>query len=157
TEIQNIPGGVFLAPLTLFLTLHIERDNFTTIDELITVSVGMIELIPGSGIPLSYFIILIAAAVAVVGALGTYRFVQLRRIPTFVKKNKAMQKSISGKGKISDSLIYPSKEREMVKLLGDKWEAIGLSLADILGLPEKKRKIMPDMKVKDSDKDGGEI
>ena len=154
TIIANIPSGVLIAPETHFMTLHIERENYTTTETQIPVSVGMIEVF---GFPLFYLIIIISAIVVVVGSLGLYRYMQVRKIPTFVKKNKAMKKSISGKGKISDSLIYPSKEQAMVKLHGDKWEKIGLSLSDILGIQDKKRKGLPDKIDKDVNQGGGEF
>ena len=46
---------------------------------------------------------------------------------------------------ISDSLLYPSKEQYIVKELGDKWEMLGLSLDDILGVERKKGKKMPEI------------
>jgi len=51
-----------------------------------------------------------------------------------------MKKEIKGRKSISDSLLYPSKDEYIVKKLGDKWEMLGLSLENILGLEGKKRK-----------------
>ena len=51
-----------------------------------------------------------------------------------------MKSNIKGRKSISDSLLYPSKEEYIIKRLGDKWEMLGLSLEDILGIGSKKRK-----------------
>jgi hypothetical protein len=64
-----------------------------------------------------------------------------------------MRKSIKGKKGISESLLYPSKEQYIVKKLGDKWEMLGLSLGDILGLETKKKKKLPEF----SEQEGGVI
>ena len=82
--------------------------------------------------------------------------VQQRRIPTFVKKARGMQKSIKGKKPISDSLLYPSKEEFLVKQLGDKWEMLGLSLPKILGIGDKKKKKLPEPTGELIDLKGGE-
>ena len=87
---------------------------------------------------------IIGAIIAVVGSLVAYRQIQQARIPTFVKKVKAMSKDIKGRKSISDSLLYPSKEEFIVKKLGDKWEVLGLSLEEILGIETKKGKKLPE-------------
>ena len=56
-----------------------------------------------------------------------------------------MKKEIKGRKSISDSLLYPAKEEYVVKELSDKWNMIGLSLEEILGLETKKRKKMPEV------------
>ncbi|NVM38060.1 MAG: hypothetical protein HWN81_20870, partial [Candidatus Lokiarchaeota archaeon] len=42
--------------------------------------------------------------------------------------------------------LYPSKEEFIVKKLGDKWDSIGLSLEDIMGVKEKKKMKLPEAK-----------
>lgn len=90
-----------------------------------------------------YFLLIIIGVVAVVGSLIAYRAIQQARIPTFIKNIKAMKKEIKGQKLISDYLLYPSKNELIVKELGDKWELIGLSLENILGIETKKQKIIP--------------
>jgi hypothetical protein len=51
-----------------------------------------------------------------------------------------MKGTIKSRKTISESLLYPSKEAFIVKQLGDKWETLGLSLEDILGIETKKGK-----------------
>jgi hypothetical protein len=113
----------------------------------------MREIFPG--MPLFWFLMLVGAIIAVVGSLGMYRYLQVRKIPAFVKKNKAMRKAINSKSKIGDNLLYPSKGQATVKRLGDKWEAIGLSLDDILGIQGKKGKSISEIKEQPLNKDGG--
>ncbi len=83
---------------------------------------------------------IVGAIIAVVGSLVAYRQIQRARIPTFVKKTREMSKNIKGRKTISDSLLYPSKEEYVIKKLGDKWEALGLSLEEISGHSIKKKK-----------------
>ena len=67
----------------------------------------------------------------------TYRYIQIARIPTFVKKARKVKKSIKSGDNISEALLYPSKEEYLVKTLGAKYGALGLSLDDLLGLKGK--------------------
>jgi hypothetical protein len=87
---------------------------------------------------------IVGAIVAVVGSLVAYRVIQQAKIPKFVKKASAMKKEIKGRKSISESLLYPSKEEYIVKKFGDKWNMLGLSLGDIFGLEDKKRKKLPE-------------
>jgi len=141
-RITNIPDA-FIMPETILGTITIMRENYTTLEIHITVEVLMVEIFPG--MPLFYFLMIIVAVGAVAGSLVTYRYVQQRRIPTFVKKAREMRSNIKGRKSISDSLLYPSKEEYIVKRLGDKWEMLGLSLEDIIGIESKKRKKMSEI------------
>lgn len=141
-KITNIPDA-FILPETVLGTITIMRENYTTLEIQITVEVLMVEIFPG--MPLFYFLIIVIAIVAVAGSLVAYRYIQQRRIPTFVKKTREMRSNIKGRKSISDSLLYPSKEEYIVKNLGDKWEMLGLSLEDILGIESKKRKKMSEI------------
>ncbi|MHA1509770.1 MAG: hypothetical protein ACTSO6_13830, partial [Promethearchaeota archaeon] len=129
----------FMFPQTLDETyITIEKENYEDQTVEITIVVGMTEIF--SGFPMFYFLLLVIGIVAVVGSLVAYRQIQRARIPTFVKKVKEMSKDIKGRKSISESLLYPSKESYIVKQLGDKWETLGLSLEDILGIETKKGK-----------------
>ena len=66
-----------------------------------------------------------------------------------------MRKSIKSKSSISDSSIYPPKEEVMIKLYGDRWKALGLSLEDILGVQMKKGKGSPSSEKKTEEFKGG--
>ncbi len=126
----------FFMPETYIGYVNIEKVDYTTESSSITIVVKMSEIFPG--IPMFYFIMIVGAIVAVVGSLVAYRMIQQARIPTFVKKVREMSKNIKGRKFISDALLYPSKEEYMVKILGDKWEMLGLSLEEILGIDAKK-------------------
>jgi len=133
--------NAFFTPVTLTGKINIELENYEIDPETtttFTIIVGMTEIFPG--VPMFYFILIVGGVAAVVGTLATYRIIQLRRIPTFVKKAREMKKNIKGKKIISESLLYPSKEEYIVKKLGDKWEMMGLSLDDMIGVKEKKKK-----------------
>ncbi len=128
----------FFMPETFVATLTIDKQYFSTKSESITVVVNMQEFL---GMPLFYFLMIVGAVVAVVSSLVGYRVVQQSRIPTFVKKARSMKKDIKGTKAISESLLYPTKEEYIVKKLGDKWDVIGLSLSDVMGIKAKKKKL----------------
>ncbi|MFX1567838.1 MAG: LamG-like jellyroll fold domain-containing protein [Promethearchaeota archaeon] len=129
----------FLMPETFLATLSIEKANFTSETKDFTVVVQIEEIFPG--MPTFYFILIVGAIAAVGGSLVSYRLIQQRRIPTFVKKARSMKKDIKGSKSISESLLYPTKDEYIVKKLGDKWDTIGLSLLDVMGIPAKKKKL----------------
>ncbi len=129
----------FFMPETFIATLTIGKANFTSETRDFTVVVSIAEIFPG--VPTFYFLMIVGAIAAVTGSLVSYRVIQQRRIPTFVKKAKSMKKDIKGNKAISESLLYPTKEEYIVKMLGDKWENIGLSLRDSMGLKGKKKKL----------------
>ncbi len=131
--IQVIPGEI-----------SIIKEDFVSQSFSLTIVVGMPEIFPG--FPMFYFLMLVGAIIAVVGSLVAYRTIQQARIPTFVKKVREMSKDIKGRKIISDSLLYPSKEEYLVKILGDKWEMLGLSLEEILGIDAKKKNKLLEMK-----------
>jgi hypothetical protein len=139
-SINDLPEAFFASiPLSGQITINLDNYESEFID--VTINVGMVEIFPG--FPMFYFLMLVGAIVAVVGSLVAYRQIQRARIPTFVKKTRAMSKNIKGKKSISDSLLYPSKEEYIIKKLGDKWEMLDLSLEEILGHSTKKKKNLP--------------
>jgi len=144
----------FFMPQTLTANITISKTNYVTQTIDITIVIGMDEW-PIPGFPAFYFLMIVSAIIAVAGSLVTYRYIQLARIPKFVKNARAMKKAMKQRGEISESLLYPSKEEYMVKILGDKWEALGLSLEDILGIERKKGKIAPGTEEITEDIDGG--
>ncbi|GAG99337.1 unnamed protein product, partial [marine sediment metagenome] len=137
---ENIDA--FFMQNVLLGDIEISKDDFVTETISITVVVEMTEIFPG--FPMFWFIMLVGAIVAVVGSLVAYRTIQQARIPTFVKKVREMSKNIKGRKSISDSLLYPSKDEVIVKKLGDRWEVLGLSLNEILGLEAKRKKKLPE-------------
>ncbi len=144
----------FFTSQTLTGEIKISVANYSseTID--ITIVVEMEEIY--EGVPTFYFIMITGAIAAVVGSLATYRLIQIARIPKFVKKARKMKKAIKSKAEISETLLYPSKDEFMVKNLEEKYNAIGLSMADLLGIKSKQGKILS--KMKDSTKkQGGNI
>ncbi|GAG29300.1 unnamed protein product, partial [marine sediment metagenome] len=106
----------FFRDLTLTAEIRISKENYDIDPIGITIVVKMSEIF---GFPMFYFIMIISAIAAVGVSLVTYRQVQRRKIPKFVRKVREMQKNIKGGQSIPDSLLYPSKEEYMVKLFGD--------------------------------------
>jgi len=135
--LESYPDAFFTSE-ALTGEIIIEKENFRTETISFTVKIEMTEIFPG--VPMFYFLMIVGSVVAIVGSLATYRIVQQRRIPTFVKKARTMKKDIKGQRYISDSLLYPIKEAYIVKKFGDKWEKLGLSLEEILGIKGKVKK-----------------
>jgi hypothetical protein len=90
--------------------------------------------------------LLLVGVGAVVGSLGTYRYIQVAKIPGFVKDVRKIKKTIKAGTIIPESLVYPYKKEKMAEIVGDKWKAIGLSLEQILGIESKKGKTLPEIK-----------
>jgi len=92
--------------------------------------------------PTFYFMMIVGSAIAVAGSLAGYRYYQLAKIPEFVKRARSMSKDIKGGKTIDKTLLYPSKKEFMVESLSDRWEELGLSLANILGVETKESKMI---------------
>jgi len=135
--ISSLPDA-FFSSLQYKAIITIERANFTDTEQAIFVVVNMAEIFPG--MPTFYFLMIVGSIVAVVGSLITYRTVQRARIPTFIKKVSKIRKLIKSRKNIPDSLLYPTKEEYIVKMFEDKWNMLGLSLKDVLGLELKKKR-----------------
>ncbi|MFX1549243.1 MAG: hypothetical protein ACFFB9_02710 [Promethearchaeota archaeon] len=136
--------NAFFMPQTFTGQITVELENYELAPTPITIIVGMTEIFPG--FPMFYFLLIVGGVAAVVISLISYRAIQSARIPKFVKRAREMKKSIKGKKSISESLLYPTKEEHLVKKLGQKWEAIGLSFEDIMGIAEKKKKKLLELK-----------
>ena len=131
----------FFAAKVLTGEFIITKEDYISKSIPITIVVGMTDIFPE--FPMFYFLMIVGLIIAIAGSLVTYRVVQQRRIPTFVKKTRTMKKDIKGKKKISDSLLYPSKGEYIIKKFGDKWDKISLDIGDVLGLKDIKIKKLP--------------
>ena len=138
--------NAFFMPQTLTGQITVELENYEINITSLTIIVGMIEIFPG--VPMFYFLLMLGSVVAIGGSLISYHFIQRARIPTFVKRIREMKKNIKGKKSISVSLLYPTKDKYIVKKLGENWEKIGLSLADIIDVKGKRSKRLPELKEK---------
>ncbi len=141
----------FFAPNLLSGIIRVQKENFTSQDIRIVVNVQMEEIFPG--MPMFYFILIAAAIVGIVGSLTAYRLIQQARIPKFVKKIRKVKGTIKSKKPISESYAIKTKEQMMLKLYGEDWKAIDLSLEDTLGTRDLKLKTIP-LKGKKSKKGG---
>lgn len=135
---DSILPDAFFFNERLTTSLTIRKTNYSDTTKTIFIDIKMTEIFPG--FPLFYFLMIIATFIAIVGSLVAYRAIQKARIPTFIKKVREIKNAIKSKKSISESLLYPTKEDYIVKNVGDKWEALGLSLGDILGVERKKGK-----------------
>ncbi len=123
---------------TLTGTITISKEDFVSEEISITIVVNMTEIFPG--VPLFYFIMIIGAVAAIAGYAIISRAIRNARIPRFVKKLRNVQGAIKSRKDISDSDLYPPYEAALAKKLGDRWEMLGLSLEDILGIDNSKGK-----------------
>ncbi|MHA1884244.1 MAG: carboxypeptidase-like regulatory domain-containing protein [Promethearchaeota archaeon] len=142
----------FFTSKTFIGTITIEMANFTTQEFQITVVVQMEEIF--SGIPTFYFILITVSIVGVVGSIVGYRVIQQARIPKYVKKIRKIKGHIKSNKKISDTFSIPTKDEMAIKLFGNDWRDIGISISDVLD----RQKLKP-IKGQPTDvisKDGGE-
>lgn len=139
--------NTFFQQETLTGTIIIEKKFYETKEITATIVVRMIDTPFLDGVPLFWVVMGIALIGGVVGSLLTYRYVQLARIPTFVKKTRKISNAIKGRKEIQEALLYPPKEAVAVKLYGEDWEFLGLSLTDILGIEITKAKTLPEVPV----------
>jgi len=65
------------------------------------------------------------------------------RIPKFVKKIRKVKRLIKSRKPISESYAIKTKEQMMLKLFGEDWKALDLSLEDTLGTRDLKLKTIP--------------
>ncbi len=128
----------FFMAQTFVGKIYIEAANFTSQEFTITITVKMQEIWPG--MPTFYFIIITAAIVGVVGSVVGYRVIQQARIPKHVKKIRKVKGLIKSKKKITESFSVSTKELMMVKIFGDDWKEIGLSIEEALGIADLKKK-----------------
>ncbi|MFX1328033.1 MAG: hypothetical protein ACFE91_07805 [Promethearchaeota archaeon] len=143
----------FINSKTFVGKIYMEAANFTTQEITIYITVKMEEIFPG--MPTFYFILITAAIIGVVGSAVAYRVIQQARIPKHVKKIRKIKGSIKSKKRIEELISIPTKEQMMVKLFGDEWKEIGLSLDDTLGIKELKSKKLPSNDI--ISKEGGEF
>jgi hypothetical protein len=139
----------FFADKTLSCKLSITKDNYASINQDFNIVVNMQEIF--EGVPLFYFILGVAITATVIAAVAIYRYVQLARIPEFVKKTRNIKKEIRAKEAISEENLYPIKEKFIAEQYGDEWKELGLSIEDSLGLGKKGGKKLS----KKSLKEGG--
>ncbi|TFG00010.1 MAG: LamG domain-containing protein, partial [Promethearchaeota archaeon] len=121
--ITDLPSAFFM-PIPLNGKIYVNASNYEISETTITVNVGMTEIFPG--FPMFYFLLIVIGVVAIVGALATYRYIQIARIPEFVKRARAMKKEIKGGKSISDKNLYPSKDEFITEMYGEDWEKLGL-------------------------------
>ena len=126
----------FFASNTITGDIIITKTDYETETLDITIVIEMEEIMPG--IPTFYFVIFIATICAITGSLITYRYIQVARIPKFVKKVKKIKKAIKSGDKISESLLYPTKESFVIKKLEDKFKILGLSYKKIMKISDEK-------------------
>jgi hypothetical protein len=139
----------FFTSNTITGTIKISKANYTSEEVDITIVIEMeeLEVIPGIfSMPLFYFLILIIAIIAVIGSLATYKYIQLAKIPKFVKKVRSMKKTIKKSAEISETISTSNKDIYILNMVGKNWEMLGLSLKDIFEIPLKKGKTLPIIK-----------
>lgn len=140
-EFETDEYEAFFTTITLTGTIKISKANYTSknVDITIVIEMEEIELIPGVlRIPIFYLLLLIAAIGAVVGSLSAYKYIQIAKIPKFVKKARVMKKAIKAGNKVPDSLLTVSKEESILKQFENEWEEVGISLGEVLRIRPKK-------------------
>ncbi len=158
-EFKTDEYEAFFTSNTITGTIKISKANYTSEDTDITIVIEMEELviIPGLGsqegvsMPTFYLLILLIAIIAIVGSLATYKYIQLAKIPKFVKKIRNIKDLIKKSAQISDSISIADKEAYMVNMVSERWRKLGLSIEEIMGIKSMKSKTLPIIKAKKED------
>jgi len=124
--------NAFFTSTTLRGVINISKEDYISEEFSIIIVVEMQEIFPG--IPTFYFLLIISAVIAVAASIVGYRVYKYAKIPTFVKKVRAMKKAIEGKKSISESLLYRTKNAFIAERVKDKWKDIELSVENVLGI-----------------------
>ncbi|MFX0145193.1 MAG: hypothetical protein ACFE9C_14095, partial [Candidatus Hodarchaeota archaeon] len=130
--------NTFIMSQTFVGKISVKAANFTSQEFIITITVKMQEL--WAGMPTFYFILITSAVVGVVGSIVGYRVIQQARIPKHVKKIRKIKGLIKSKKKIAESFSVPTKDQMLVKIFGEEWKEIGLSIEEALGITDLKKK-----------------
>ncbi len=144
-EFKTDEYEAFFTSMTLTGTIKISKANYTSedVDITIVIEIEELEVIPEVlSIPIFYLLLAIAAFGSVVGSLSTYKYIQIAKIPKFVKKARVMKKAIKAGNKVPDSLLTTSKEESILKQFENEWEEVGISLGEILRIKPKKDEVI---------------
>ncbi|MHA2473110.1 MAG: hypothetical protein ACXAES_07755 [Promethearchaeota archaeon] len=143
TYIFNLPTNevdAFFNSKTFIGVITISKADYNPVEVKIIIVVEMEQIFPG--VPTFYFLLILSAAIALVGSIVGYRVIHNARIPSFVKNVRAIKKSIKGDKVISESLLYRDKEVFIGEILKNDWSKIGLSVEKIFDITlEKEKKI----------------
>ncbi|MFX0154616.1 MAG: hypothetical protein ACFE9Q_08835, partial [Candidatus Hodarchaeota archaeon] len=131
----------FISAKSFVGKIYITAANFTSQEFIIYITVKMEEIFPG--MPTFYFILITASIIGVLGSVVAYRVIQQARIPKHVKKVRKIKNLIKSKKKITEIPSIPTKEQMIVKMFGNEWKEIGLSLDEVLGIQDLKSKKPP--------------
>jgi len=137
-DYQTSDITAFFTSTTLRGVINISKENYFSEEFSIIIVVEMQEIFPG--IPTFYFLLIISAVIAVTASIVGYRVYKYAKIPTFVKKVRAMKKAIEGDKSISESLLYRNKNSFIGERVKGKWEDIGLSVENVLGIKSIQEK-----------------
>jgi len=136
-SISTSQYNTFFQDETISYTLNVSKENYQSQEITFNVNVEMMSV---AGIPIFYLVLGISFAAGIIGALGIYRYVQIARIPEFVKRSKAIKKEIKKGKPISDKHLYQSKKEYLAERFSDDWEVLDLSIDDALGLRKGSKK-----------------
>ncbi|MDX1798165.1 MAG: hypothetical protein R3255_05910, partial [Candidatus Lokiarchaeia archaeon] len=141
--------NAFFTSNTLTGTINITKEDYISQEFDIIIVVEMEQIFPG--IPTFYFLLILSAALALVGSIVGYRVIHNFRIPAFVRKVREIEKSIKKGKKVDESLLYRNKEAFIVERVNYKWNNLDLSLAEILNLKIEKIKKSEKLQKRSSD------
>ncbi|KKN45819.1 hypothetical protein LCGC14_0679240 [marine sediment metagenome] len=137
-DYQTSNINAFFTSTTLRGVINISKEDYISEEFSIIIVVEMQEIFPG--IPAFYFLLIISAVIAFTASIVGYRVYKYAKVPTFVKRVRAMKKAIEGDNSISESLLYRTKNAFIAERVKDKWKYIELSLENVLGIKSIKEK-----------------
>ncbi|GAB4310831.1 MAG: hypothetical protein Kow0069_11180 [Promethearchaeota archaeon] len=137
-EISTQQYEVFAIPYSFKATLRVSKENYTTVEKDVVITVDLPEIFPG--MPTFYFVIIVGLVAAVVMTAVIYNAVQKARIPEVVKKLRAVASDIRKNKAISERAIEVSRLENVAMEFASLWEGIELDVYETFGLKAKKGK-----------------
>ncbi|MHA1732263.1 MAG: hypothetical protein ACTSU5_09980, partial [Promethearchaeota archaeon] len=135
-EFSTSQYEAFVQDAVLTGYIEVTAANYEMVSQNIKITVQKEEIF--AGMPTFYFLLVVGFVVVLVGGVGGYKYVQYARIPAIVKKIRSTKADIQKKRDIGKQDVVKTKLEYAVERLGDRWEFLGLDLAEKLGLKGKK-------------------
>ena len=135
-EFKTSNIDTFFNSKTFTGTINISKENYISEEFSITIVVEMEEIFPG--VPSFYFYLILSILIAFTGSIVAYKVIVYSRIPTFVKKVRSIKKAIEGSKLVSESDLYQDKEVFIGEIIKNRWDKLGLSIAEIFGIKIEK-------------------
>lgn len=124
--LDTAPIDTFLRERNLVGNLTVVAENYAPASYPVQISVGMTELVEGSGIPVFYFLLVIGVASAVLVPALIYRYVKWLHLPGVVKNILLTKKAVRKAKRTTKQQVEIPYHEQLAKKFGKPWASLGL-------------------------------